>query len=175
MFYMLTNQIYCSNTPCLLQPIPPSSAPWEDLDLDFITDLPSSSGFNVILIVVDLFTKRAHFGTFPAHFTASKVAQHFLDMVCKLHGFPKSLISNRDPIFINHFLQHLFRLNGTKLQMSIAYHPQSDGQTKVLNRILKQYLHTFVHNNPSQWTKFLSLAEWCYNTATHSTIGISPY
>jgi len=159
----------------LLQPILPLFAPWEDIVLDFIIGLPSSSVFFVILIVVDRFTKGAPFGTPSAHFTTSKVAQLFLDMVYKLHGFPKSLISDRDPIFISHFWQHLFRLNGTKLLMSIAYHPQNNSQTTVLNCILEQYLHAFVHNNPSQWTKFLSLDEWCYNTVTHSIIGISPY
>jgi len=171
----LQTKYIAQKTPSLLQPISPPSAPWEDLALDFITGLPSSSGFSVILVVVDRFIKGAHFGTLPAHFTASKVVQLFLNTVCKLHGFPKSLISDRDPIFISHFWQQLFRLNGTKLQMSTTYHPQSDDQTEVLNRILEQYLRAFVHNNPSQWTKFLSLAEWCYNTATHSAIGISPY
>jgi len=99
----LQTKYIAQKTTGLLQPIPPPSAPWEDLALDFITGLPSSSGFSVILVVVDRFTKGAHFGTLPAHFTASKVAQLFLDMVCKLHGFPKSLISDRDPIFISHF------------------------------------------------------------------------
>lgn len=111
----------------------------------------------------------------PTKFTAFKVANLFLDMVCKLHGFPKSLVSDRDPVFMSTFWRTLFKLSGTKLHMSTAYHPQSDGQTEVLNRTLEQYLRAFVHNQPSLWGKYLSLAEWCYNTTTHSATGKTPF
>lgn len=159
----------------LLQPIPPPNGPWEDLSLDFITGLPLFQGFSVILVVVDRFSKGAHFGLLPTHFTAHKVAVLFLDMVCKLHGFPKSLISDRDPVFMSNFWRELFKPNGTKLRMSTAYYPQSDGQTEVLNRVLEQYLRVFVHQKPSLWGRFFGLAEWCYNTTNHSATGLSPF
>lgn len=158
----------------LLQPIPPLSRLWEDMALDFITGLPIYQGATVILVVVDHFSKGAHCGMLPTNFTAHRVAELFIDMVCKLHGFPKSLISDRDPIFMSRFWHELFKMNGTKLRMSTAYHPQSDGQTEVLNRVLEQYSRAFVHNKPSQWGKFLCLAEWCYNTC-HSTTNLTPY
>jgi len=143
----------------LLQPIPPPSRAWEDLALDFITGLPNSQGAIVIMTIVDRFSKGAHFGSLPSHFTTHTVAQLFIDSICKFHGFPRSLISDRDPIFISKFWKELFRLCGTKLRMSTAYHPQIDDQTKVLNRVLEQYLRSFVHQKPTQWDKFLSLAE----------------
>lgn len=59
--------------------------------------------------------------------------------------------------------------------MSTSYHPQSDGQTEVLNRVLQQYLRAFVHNKPSDWGKYLSLVEWSYNTASHSATGLTPF
>lgn len=161
--------------PGLLQPIPPPSAPWEDLALDFITGLPPFQGSTVILVVVDRFSKGAHFGILPTGFTAHKVAQLFLNSVCKLHDFPKSLISDRDPVFMSKIWQQLFKLNGTKLRMSTLYHPQSNGQTEVLNRILEHYLRSYVHHQPSLWGKFLSLAEWCYNTTSHSSTGLTPF
>lgn len=124
----------------LLQPLPISSSPWQDLSLDFITGLPPSRGYTTILVVVDRFTKGAHFGALPDRYTAHKVALLFFDIVAKHHGFPRSLISDRDPIFVGHFWRDLFQLSGTKLCMSTSYHPQTDGQTEVLNRTLEQYL-----------------------------------
>ncbi|XP_014511566.1 uncharacterized protein LOC106770264 [Vigna radiata var. radiata] len=82
----------------LLQPLPTPHDSWEDLSLDFITGLPPSVGHTVILVVVDRFSKGAHFGTLPNHFTAFRVAQLFMDMVCKHHGIPRSLVSDCDPI-----------------------------------------------------------------------------
>ena len=93
----------------------------------------------------------------------------------KLHGMPKSLVSDRDPLFVSHFWQEFFKLSGTKLRMSSAYHPQSDGQTEVMNRIVEQYLRAFVHHQPSTWGRFLTWAEWSYNTSVHSATGMTPY
>jgi len=149
--------------------------PWVDLSLDFIIGLPLFQGSTVILVVVDRFSKGAHFGTLPTQFTSFKVAQLFLDMVCKHHGFPRSLVSDCDPVFISKFWRELFRLCGTKLRMNTSFYPETNEQTEVLNRILEQYLRSMVHNKPADWGKYLGLAEWCYNTTTHSTIGMSPF
>lgn len=159
----------------LLQPLPVPTAIWEDLSLDFITGMPLSQGNTAVLVVVDRFSKGAHFGALPTHFTAFKVTVLFLDIICKYHGIPRSLVSDRDPIFISKFWRELFKLCGTKLWMSTSYHSETDGQTEVLNRVLEQYLRSFVHEQPSQWCKFLSLAEWSYNTSVHSSTGVSPY
>ena len=159
----------------LLQPISPPTGIWEDLSMDFITHLPSSHSFTVILVVVDRFSKGPHLGALPTQFTAFKVATLFLDIVCKLHGFPSSIISDRDPVFINSFWRELFKLSGTTLRMTTAYHPQSDGQTEVMNRSVEQYLRSFVHKRPKEWHKFLPFAEWAYNTSQHSRTGVTPY
>ncbi|MCI30562.1 transposon TF2-1 polyprotein, partial [Trifolium medium] len=87
----------------LLQPLPLPSGVWEDLSLDFIIGLPPSHGHTVILVVVDRFSKGAHFGALPTSYTAYKVAVMFLDMICKHHGLPRSLVSDRDPVFISKF------------------------------------------------------------------------
>ncbi|WVY93439.1 hypothetical protein V8G54_032527 [Vigna mungo] len=159
----------------LLQPLPVPTAIWEDLSLDFITGLPASQGFTVILVVVDRFSKGVHLGPLPQHYSASMVAHLFLDISYKYHGIPRSIVSDRDPIFISKFWRELFRLYGTRLRMSTSYHPETDGQTEVFNRVLEQYLRSFVHSNPSQWSKHLALAEWSYNTSTHSSTGYSPF
>ncbi|WVZ13617.1 hypothetical protein V8G54_011183 [Vigna mungo] len=143
----------------LLQPLSIPVEPWVDLSLGFITDLPIFQGYTVILVVVYRFSKGAHFGMLPTHFTSFKVEQLFLEMVCKYHGFPRNLVSDRDRIFISKFWRELFRLCGTKLRMSTSFHPETDGQTEVLNRVLEQYLRSM----------------WYYNTTTHSAIGMSPF
>jgi len=159
----------------LLQPLPIPTAIWEDISLDFVIGLPPSQGHTAIIVVVDRFSKGAHFGALPPKYGAFKVASVFLDLMCKHHGFPRSLVSNRNPIFISQFWRKLFKICGTKLRMSTSYHPKTNGQTEVLNQVLKQYLCSFVSDKPSTWYKFLSLSEWSYNTVVHSSTGVTPF
>jgi hypothetical protein len=159
----------------LLQPLPLPTAVWEDISLDFIIGLPSFQTYTVVLVVVDRFSKAAHFGMLPHNFTAHKVADLFADMVFKHHGMPKSIVSDRDAIFLSQFWQQLFKNCGTTLRMSSAYHPQSDGQIEIVNKALQQYLRCFVNAQPKAWGKFLHLAEWHYNTTTHASTGFSPF
>ncbi|GKC03858.1 ty3-gypsy retrotransposon protein, partial [Tanacetum coccineum] len=158
-----------------LQPLPTPTGVWEDVSMDFITSLPNSKGVTVIFVVVDHFTKYAHFGTLPTNFNAHKVAEVFLEIVIKHHGLPKTIVSNRDPIFVSKFWNQLFLLSGTHLNHSTAYHPQTDGQTEVVNRGLEQYLRAMVSTRPEQWVRFLPWAEYCYNTSYHSSIWMSPF
>ena len=99
----------------------------------------------------------------------------FANMVIKLHGMPRSIVSDRDPIFTSSFWKKLFELMGTRLKMSSSYHPQTDGQTEVTNRYLEQYLRAFTADNPKQWSRFLMWAEYHYNTSHHSAIGMTPF
>ncbi|KAL2973409.1 hypothetical protein AAZX31_14G043900 [Glycine max] len=103
------------------------------------------------------------------------VASLFLNTVIKLHGFPRSIVSDRDPLFISHFWQDLFRLSGTVLRMSSAYHPQTDGQTEVLNRVIEQYLRAFVHGRPKNWGRFIPWVEWSHNSSWSVGSGSTPY
>nr|GEV20053.1 Ty3/gypsy retrotransposon protein [Tanacetum cinerariifolium] len=131
-----------------LQPLPTPTAVWEDVSINFITGLPVSKGMSVILVVVDRFSKYAHFGSLPTSFNAHKVAELFLEIVIKHHGIPKTIVSDCDPIFVSKFWTQLFQLSGTQLNRSTAYHPQSDGQTEVVNRGLEQYLRAMVSDRP---------------------------
>lgn len=102
--------------------------------MDFIVGLPNSRGYTTIMVAVDRLSKYAHFALLPAHFDAMRVARLFIETVVKHHGFPKTLVSDRDPIFLSDVWRDILQLSGTKLHFSTAYHPQSDGQTEVRNR-----------------------------------------
>jgi hypothetical protein len=111
--------------------------------MDFIEWLPTSVHANCIMVVVDKFSKFAHFIPLHHPFTAPKVAQAFLDNVLRLHGLPTHIISDRDPIFTSVFWRELFHLAQVTLSMSSAYHPQSNGQTEHVNQCLETYLRCF--------------------------------
>ena len=159
----------------LLQPLPIPGKIWDSISMDFVTHLPPASGKSVIMVVVDRLSKQAHFAVLPGAFNAPMVAALFIKEIVRLHGFPTIIISDRDPVFMSSFWQELFKLQGTTLATSSAYHPQTDGQTEVLNRCLEDYLRCFVADNPKQWSHYLSWAEWHYNTAYHSTIKMTPF
>nr|GEU95665.1 retrotransposable element Tf2 [Tanacetum cinerariifolium] len=130
------------------EPLPTRYGVWEDVLIDFITGLLVYKGLLVLLVVVDHFTKYAHFGMLHYGFNVSKVAEVFMDMVVKLHWIPKPIVSDRDRIIVSKFWKQLFKAIGTKLNHSTAYHPQTDGQTKVVNRRLEQYLRPMVSDRP---------------------------
>lgn len=142
----------------LLQPLPIPSRIWEDISMDFIDGLPCSNHHTTIMVVVDRLSKAAHLVPLSHPYTARSVATKFIDFVVKLHGIPKSIVSDRDPVFISVFWRDLWRLSGTQLKMSSAYHPQTDGQTEVVNRCIEQFLRSFVHDKPKQWSFLLAWA-----------------
>jgi len=159
----------------LLQPLPIPGAVWVDVSLDFIEGLPKSRGADTILVVVDRLSKYAHFLTLAHPFTAAAVAQVYFDNIFKLHGVPKTIVSDRDKVFLSQFWQEFFRLQHVSLHMSTAYHPQSDGQSEVVNRGLEGYLRCMTGERPHEWKLWLPLAEWWYNSNWHTSIGITPY
>jgi hypothetical protein len=143
--------------------------------MDFIIGLPKSGNKSVIMVVVDRLSNYAHFCALQHPFTASTVAQHFMDQVFKLHGMPHSIVSDRDPTFTSNFWQELFKIQGTQLRLNTTYHPHTDGQTKVVNKCLETYLRCFSLEKKNQWAQWLTIVEWWYNTSYHTTTCMTPF
>lgn len=118
------------------------------------------------MVVVDRFTKYSHSIPSKHPFTTHTVARAFLNNIVKLHGISLTIVSDRDKIFNSAFWKELFRCWGTQLQMSTAYHPQTDGQKERVNQCLKMYLRCPVHESLKQWFSWFPLAEFWYNAAT---------
>lgn len=123
-------------SPGLLKPLNIPEEPWKEIAMDFITGLPKSKGFEVIWVVVDRFSRYAHFIALTHPISAKGLAQIFFEQI-KLHGIPETIVSDRDSLFLNEFWQTLFKISGTKLCMSSAYHPQSNGCTQRVNQCLE--------------------------------------
>jgi hypothetical protein len=127
-------------TPGLLQPLAIPIQRWEEVSRDFITGLPKSEGKSVIMVIVDRLAKYAHFFALSHPFKANTVSTAFMETVQNLHGSPKIIVSDRDPIFSAHFWTELFSCLGTLLAHSSSYHPQYDGQTEIVKKCLEGYL-----------------------------------
>lgn len=161
--------------PGLLQPLPISNQVWSHISMDIIERLPKSRNKDVILVVVDRITKYTHFIALSHPYTAATVADIFWKRVHSLHGTPESIVTDRDKIFLSNFWQALFKLLETQLHYSIAYHPQSDGQTERVNKYLENYLICITASRPTNWKQWLSVAEWWNNTNFHTSLRCTPF
>jgi hypothetical protein len=159
----------------LSQPLPIPSMVWADISMDFIEGFPKVGGKSIVLTVVDRFSKYGHFIIVGHPYMAVSVAKAFFDDIVKLHGLPCSIVSDRDTVFTSQFWTELFHMAGVKLQMSSAFHPQSDGQSEVVNRIINMYLRCLAGDRPKSWLKWLPWAEYCYNSSYQSALKCSPF
>jgi hypothetical protein len=132
----------------LVQPLQVLDQVWNDIAMDFIEGVPKVGVKSVISIVVDRFSKFAHFISLSHPYSTSSVAKAFFDNIVRLHGMPCSIVTDHDPIFTSNFWKELFRLAGVKLLLSLAFHPQIDGQSEVVNRTIAMYLHCLAGDRP---------------------------
>jgi len=142
---------------------------WTHISADFITKLPLAQGYDSILVVVDQLTKMVHFILTTEKTSAEGLARLFRDNVWKLHGLPKNIISDRGPQFAAELMKELNEMLGIKSKLLIAFHPQTDGQTKRINQELEQYLRMFIDHRQEQWPEWLGTAEFTYNNKVHSS------
>lgn len=159
-----------------LRPMELHYQPWKTVAMDFITDLPLSNGCDSIWVMVDPFTKMAHF--VPLKVEGKKTD----DLICifareywRLHGVPLDIISDRDSRFTAHLWKDFLRLVGIRPRMSTAFHPQTDGQTERLNQSLEAYLRSFVNYEMTNWVDLLPMAEFAYNNTSFASTTVTPF
>jgi hypothetical protein len=160
----------------LLQSIPPPPRRWDQVSMDLITQLPRSrNGNDAIVVVVDKLSKMIHCIPATTTINAPELAKLFVREVVRLHGVPSSIISDRDPRFTSSFWQELWKQLGTRLAMSTAYHPQTDGQTERANRTIEDILRAYVNHKQNDWDELLPLVEFAYNNSKQASTGFSPF
>jgi len=143
--------------------------------VDFITNLPLAQGYDLILAVVDRFTKMVHFILTTEKTSAEGLVRLFRDNIWKLHGLPDSIIFNRGPQFVVGIMKKLNQMLGIDTKLSTAFHPQTDGQTERMNQELEQYLRIFINHRQEQWPEWLGMAEFTYNNKVHTGTKVSPF
>ena len=160
----------------LLQPLEIPKNRWERVSMDLITHLPKTrTGYDALLVVVDYGTKMVVLRPTTGTATAVDVAKVFVDSVVRVHGLPRSIVSDRDSKFTSHFWKEVFRNMGTTLAMSSGFHPQTDGQTERANRTVEEIMRAYVGRRHNDWDQRLSMVEFVYNNAVHSSTGFTPF
>ncbi|CAJ2679171.1 unnamed protein product [Trifolium pratense] len=160
----------------LLQPLFVPEWKWDSIAMDFVGGLPKTTkGYEVIWVIVDRLTKAAHFIAIKKGTLVPKLAEIYVEQIVKLHGIPSSIVSDRDPRFTSRFWESLQEALGTKLRLSSAYHPQTDGQSERTIQSLEDLLRACVLEQGVSWDSCLPLIKFTYKYSFHSSIGMAPF
>jgi hypothetical protein len=162
-----------------LEPLPVPERPWQEVSLDFITQLPSSyigtAKYDAILVVVDRYTKMAKFIPTTTDLAAPEFAALFHENIELKYGSPRGIVSDRDTRITSKFWAEVCSYSLIKRRLSTAFHPQTDGQTEILNRILEGYLRAYTSLECMNWARLLPSAEYAYNNSRSSSTKITPF
>jgi len=142
--------------------------------MDFIEGLPLLENHDTILVIVCHLSKMVLFIPTCRDIDAEDLAMLFLVHVFSKHGTPSDIVSDQGKHFISRFWRSLCRLLDIKANLSMAYHPETDGQMEWVNQILKQYLWVFINHQQDNWKHLLPLAEFAYNNTQHSATSVTP-
>ena len=163
----------------LLNPLAVPTEPWESIGMDFVGPLPTSSNrdgtFDSITVVICLLTAMVELLPSRIDYNATELAELMFEGVYKHHGLPKNIVSDRDVLFTSIFWKHLHELIGTKLKMSSAYHPQTDGSTERANRTVTQLLRQCINPNQKDWVSKLPAIQFAINSARSQSTGYAPF
>ncbi|KAF1327472.1 Pol protein, partial [Globisporangium splendens] len=159
-----------------LHPLPIPQDCWKSVSMDFVFGFPEDKARNTgVVVFVDRLSKMVHVAPVRKHVTAQETACLFLEHVFRYHGLPESIVSDRDPRFTAAFWRELFRLLGTDLALSTADHPETDGQTERVNRVVEDILRSIAVDHPRDWSRWLPYAEFAINSSEHASTAVTPF
>jgi transposase InsO family protein len=160
----------------VLKPLSIPMWKWDDISMDFIMGLPlTARKKDSIWVIVDRLTKTDHFIAVHTTYSLQQYAELYMDQIVRLHGIPKTIISDRGTQFVARFWEQLHECLGTKLIRSSSYHPQTDGQTERINQILEDMLQASILHFDKSWDRCLSLAEFSYNNSYQASLKMAPF
>lgn len=162
-------------TPGFLHPLPIPDRPYQHLSMDFMSYSKDQHGYDMVFVVMDRLSKKSL--SIPCHKKsgARELAAIFLVHVFRHHGFPKSIVSDRGPQFISSFWNEFCEILGIKVKLSTAFHPQTDGQTEIMNQYLTLRLRPFMNHYQNNWSELLPMMDYAQLTLKHSSIGMTPF
>ena len=157
------------------QPFPPPTRKWEVISMDFMFDLPKSNGLTGIVVIVDKLSKRAHLIPFNSTNDAKYIAGIFYREIFKHHVLPRNIISYIDTRFTCTFRKELMKLLKVKLNLSTAFHPETDGQSERALRTLQEMLRWYISYTQKDWYQYLPGLDFAYNNHVNVTTQQSPF
>lgn len=170
--HKVSNKLYAGK----LQPLSVPGRRWESVSMDLIVKLPTTAaGYDSILVFVDRLSKMVHFVPTTETLNAQGFAVLFVNNVVRLHGLPRTLISDRGPQFNNKFWEKVCEILGMDKRMSSAYHPHTDGQTERTNRTLEEMLRSYVGYEQNDWDSQLACAEFAINNSWQESVKNTPF
>ncbi len=167
-----------SSTQAKAAPLHPNtilSRPWTHISIDMITSLPICNGYNTIIMIVDRFSKEI----IPIMCSTELPSEGWAKILCNevyaKHRMPQVVISDKGTVFVSKFMKDLYDLLQIKGNASMAFHPQTDGQTERVNQEVKKYLCIFINHLQTDWAEWLSLTAFAHNNRVHLATGKSPF
>ena len=169
------NLTHQTHTPMYCIAPEPGANPFEEVAMDLITQLPKNGTYDAILTIVDHgCTRAAIFIPCSTSITGEGIADLYLNNVYQWFGLPRKMISDRDPRFTSHFAKVLTQQLGVKQNISMAYHPQTDGLSERKNQWVKQYLRFITSTQQDDWSEWLAIASLVHNSRINTTIKMAP-
>ena len=170
------NKSRCGNVAGKLRPLEVPDERWQSVSMDFVVELPMTKrGHDAIWVVVDRFSKMVHIAPTTSKVTAEDTARLFFERVFAAHGLPREVISDRGPQFTGHFWRQLCSRFSVRPALSTAFHPQTDGQTERMNRVIEDTLRHFVGPRQDAWDDLLPYVEFAMNNSKSISTGHTPF